>query len=133
MLHGPRGAIPPRMPRSVELPCNAPARAIHFLSGVSGWGYPAEPKGSHTLTVRLHYAEGDAEDHLLINGEHFADYVGRIEVRGSKFAFDLRGRQIRYFSILPQRAATIRAIELIKGRDRTAPVVMAVTVEPPTK
>ena len=28
------------MPKSVKLPVNGPAKAIHFLSGVSGWGYP---------------------------------------------------------------------------------------------
>ena len=41
---GPHGEFPPRMPRSVELPCHAPAQAIHFLSGVSGWGYPRRPR-----------------------------------------------------------------------------------------
>ena len=46
MLHGPRGATPPTMPRSVELQCGAAAKAIHFLSGVSGWGFPATKAGT---------------------------------------------------------------------------------------
>ena len=45
MLYGPNGKIPPRMPQVGQLPCNAPARAIHFLSGVSGWGYPGGDEG----------------------------------------------------------------------------------------
>ena len=50
---------------------------------------------------------------------------------GSKFAFDLGGRQLRYLSIAPKRSEVISEIEFIKGRDRTAPVVVAVTVEAP--
>jgi putative heme-binding domain-containing protein len=131
MLQGDLGTIPPRMPRNVRLPCNSAARAIHFLSGVSGWGFPAEPRGSHTMTVRLRYEDGEFEDHLLTNGEHFADYIRRVDVPGSKFAFALRGQQLRYFSVLPKRTARIESVDLIKGKDRTAPVVMAVTVESP--
>ena len=40
LLHGPQGKIPPKMPKSVSLPCNTPAKAIHLLGGVSGWGFP---------------------------------------------------------------------------------------------
>jgi hypothetical protein len=52
-----------------------------------------------------------------------------VDVPGSEFAFDLRGRQIRYFAVTPDRADKIESIELLKGPDQTAPVVMAVTVE----
>ncbi len=117
------------MPRSVQLPCNTPAKAIHLLSGVSGWGYPYGEKGSVSLIVRLHYADGATEDHALKNGEHFADYIRRVDVPGSQFAFNLRGRQIRYLAVTPQRPDKIARIELVKGPDDTAPVVMAVTVE----
>jgi putative membrane-bound dehydrogenase-like protein len=129
LLHSPNGAIPPKMPKSVTLPCNTAARAIHFLSGVSGWGYPFSEKGTVSLIVRLRYADGRTEDHELKNGEHFADYIRRIDVPGSQFAFALRGQQIRYLAVTPQRSETIKEIELLKGPDRTAPVVMAVTVE----
>ena len=129
LLHGPQGKLPPKMPKSVELPCNTPAKAIHLLSGVSGWGFPYSEKGSVSLIVRLHYADGKTEDHALKNGEHFADYIRRVDVPGSKFAFDLRGRQIRYLVVQPQRRVRIERIELVKGSDDTAPVVMAVTVE----
>ena len=130
LLYGPQGAFPPKMPKSVALPCNTPARAVHLLSGVSGWGYPLGKKGSVSMTVRLHYEDGKTEDHLLKNGEHFADYVRRVDVPGSEFAFDLGGRQLRYLGVRPKRAETIKEIEFVKGPDATAPVVVAVTVEP---
>ncbi len=117
------------MPRSVELPCHAPAKAIHFLSGVSGWGYPGGQKGSVSMIVRLHYADGSVEDIPLENGVQFADYIRVVDVPGSKLAFNLRGRQVRYFAVHPRKKDTIDRIELVKGPDETAPIVMAVTVE----
>jgi putative membrane-bound dehydrogenase-like protein len=131
LLYGPQGAIPPRMPKSVAVPCNAPARAIHFLSGISGWGYPLGQRGSVSLIVRLRYADGQIEDHELKNGIHFADYIRRVDVPGSQFAFACRSQQVRYLAIRPQRSEVIREIELIKGPDETAPIVMAATVELP--
>lgn len=129
LLYGPQGQIPPKMPKTASLPCNTPAKAIHFLSGVSGWGYPFSEKGSVSLVVRLHYADGKTEDHPLKNGEHFADYIRRVDVPGSKFAFGLRGQQLRFLSVIPERGDVIERIELVKGPDATAPIVMAVTVE----
>src|SRR5262249_28157351 len=102
LLHGPQGNFPPRMPKSVKVPCNSPARLVHLLSGVSGWGYPLGEKGSVSLIVRLHYEDGTSEDHALKNGEHFADYIRRVDVPGSRFAFDLSGRQIRYLAVAPK-------------------------------
>lgn len=129
LLHGPEGAIPPKMPRSVSLVCNTPAKAIHLLSGVSGWGFPLGEKNSVSLIVRLAYDDGTTEDHPLKNGEHFADYIRRVDVPASKFAYNLQGRQIRSLSVIPQKPLKIERIDLVKGSDRTAPVVMAVTVE----
>lgn len=131
MLNGPTGYLPPKMPKSVELPCHTSAKAIHLLSGVSGWGYPASGKGSVTMIVRLKYADGKTEDHELKNGEHFADYIRRIDVPESKFAFALRGQQLRYLAIEPKRQEPIETIELVKGNDSSAPLVMAVTIETP--
>jgi len=129
MLYGPQGEFPPQMPKSVRIACNAPAKSIHLLSGVSGWGFPGGQKGSLTMTVRLIYADGEQEDHPLRNGEQFADYIRQVDVPGSKLAQMLRGQQIRYLSIEPKRRETIDRLELIKGDDATAPVVMAITLE----
>lgn len=131
MLHGTNGDKPPRMPKSVTLTCNAPAKLIHFLGGISGWGAPASPPRTPTLTVRLKYADGQIEDHVTRNGEVWADYIHRVDVPGSKFAYPLRGQQIRYFAITPKRADKIESIELVKGNDVTSPIIMAVTLEAP--
>ena len=81
------------------------------------------------MIVRFHYADGETEDHPLINGEHFADYIRRVDVPGSEFAFALGGQQVRYLKVQPKRADPIETVELVKGKDNSAPIVMAVTVE----
>jgi len=131
MLFGPRGNFPPQMPKTATLPCNAPAKAIHLLSGVSGWGFPATSEKSVSLIVRLHYEDGSSEDHPLRNAVHFADYIRHVDVPESQLAFRLRGQQIRYLSVVPGKRDVIKTIELVKGPDSSAPVVMAVTVESP--
>jgi putative membrane-bound dehydrogenase-like protein len=130
ILYSPRGRQPSKMPKSVSLTCNVPAKAIHLLSGISGWGYSYSEKGTISMIVRLHYGDGATEEHALKNGEQFADYIRRVDVPGSKFAFDLNGRQVRYLAIEPKRKDKIERIEFVKGPDSTAPIVMAVTVEP---
>ncbi|XZE46749.1 PVC-type heme-binding CxxCH protein [Pirellulaceae bacterium SH467] len=129
MLHGPYGNMAPKMPKRVELPCKTSAVAIHMLSGIGGWSYPASAKGSKSLIVRLTYEDGKTEDHDLINGEHFADYIQRVDVPQSEFAFNLNGRQLRYLSIKPRSKDPLAKLELIKGNDVSAPIVMAITVQ----
>jgi putative heme-binding domain-containing protein len=129
MLHSDRGSIAPKMPKSVELPCGIAAKAIHFLSGVSGWGYPASEAGTTSMVVRLHYGGGESEDHPLVNGVHFADYERHTDIAGSQLAFNLGRHQVRYIRIAPKRGEPIKSIELVKGADTTAPIVMSVTVE----
>lgn len=132
MLHGDIGTFPPRMPKSVKLVVNQPAKAIHFLGLISGWGYPAVSDKSVTVTVRIHYTDGEVENHDLLNGVHFADYIQRVDVPGSKFAFAVRNQQVRYLSVIPKRSVPIKEIELVKGpKDPTAPVIMAITAESP--
>lgn len=131
MLNSPNGAVANRMPRDVSVPCDADVVRIHMLSGVSGWGFPFDRNDSVSMIVRLHYADGEVEDHPLQNGVHFADYISRVDVPESEFAFALRGQQIRYLAIQPARQSRLASIEFVKGEDRTAPVVMAVTIESP--
>ncbi|MFV0443952.1 MAG: c-type cytochrome, partial [Planctomycetaceae bacterium] len=132
LFYGPAGKWPPEMPRQIELPVNAKTRAVHFLSGVSGWGYPFGQEKTVSLIARLHYADGQVEDHELRNGVEFADYIRRVDVPGSEFAFPLRQQQIRYFAVPAGRQdVPITKLELVKGPDGTAPVVMAITVETP--
>jgi hypothetical protein len=131
LFYGPVGKFPPLMPKSVRLPCNTPARAVHLLSGVSGWGYAGG--GVHatvSLIVRLHYDDGEVEDHKLQDGVQFADYIRQVDVPESKLAFKCEGgQQMRYLAIRPKRPNAVKDIEFVKGPDNTAPLIMAVTVE----
>jgi hypothetical protein len=129
LLYGPRSALPSTMPKSVTLACNSEAKAIHFLSGVGGWNFPYDTNKSVSMIVRLQYKGGSTEDIELINGVHFADYIRRVDVPASEFAFALGGQQIRRVTITPKKKDIIETIELVKGPDDTAPIVMAVTVE----
>jgi putative membrane-bound dehydrogenase-like protein len=131
MLHGPDGYLPPKMPKSVSLTLGSPIRALHLLGGVGGWSFPASGKGSTSMLVRLVYADGKTEDHPLVNGIHMADYIRRVDVPESEFAFDLAGRQVRYLMIQPKRSEPVATVELVKGPDGTAPIVVAITAEMP--
>ena len=131
LLNGPRGTMPPKMPKSVRVACNAPAKTIHLLSGVSGWGFPAHQEKSVSMIVRLHFANGSTQDHPLSNGLHFADYISRVDVPNSEFALSARGQQLRHIRVSPSTDQIIREIELVKGDDPTSPIVMAITVEGP--
>jgi hypothetical protein len=131
LLNGPQGKLPPTMPKSATVPCAGPAKAIHLLSGVSGWGHPGGRVGDVSMIVRLHYADGQTEDHELKNGIHMSDYIRRVDVPESKFAVDARGKQLRLVTVKPKRGEPIKEIEFMKGTDRTAPLVMAVTAESP--
>src|SRR5262249_52463056 len=96
LLYGPQGTIPPRMPRSVSLPCAGTVGAVHVLGAVAGWGYPYGEKGSVSLIIRLQFQDGRTEDHPLRNGFEVADYNRPVDVAGSKLAFRLGGQQVRY-------------------------------------
>jgi uncharacterized protein len=129
LLYGPNGPLPPKMPKLVSLPCNTTANAIHFLSGVGGWSHPYDQRKTVSMIVRLTYGDGETEDHELLNGVHFADYISRNDVPESEFAFRLRGQQIRYLAIKPKRKVLIKTIDLLKGPDNSSPIIMAVTIE----
>ncbi len=129
LLNSPNAPLPAKMPRSVSLPCNMVVKSLHMLSGVSGWGFPYDDEKSTSMIVRFHYADDEIEDYPLVNGVHFADYIRRVDVPESKFAFSLQGQQIRYLSVSPKRQAVVKTVELLKGPDRSAPIVMAITAE----
>ena len=128
---GPNDSLPLKMPKSVSLSLGSPLKTLHILGGVAGWGFPAVGKGSPSMLVRFTYQDGKVEDHALVNGEHVADYIRRVDVPQSDFAFDLDGRQLRHLTVSPQRLEPIVSIDLVKGNDATAPIVMALTAEMP--
>jgi uncharacterized protein len=120
------------LPASVRLPCGLPAKKLHLLSGVSLGGFPFHPDKSTSLIIRLHYEDGQTEDHELANGVHFANYREREDVPASEFAFRMGDQQMRYLAIEPKRTDVLIAdIEFIKAEDPTLPIVLAVTAEIP--
>ena len=130
LLYGPNSPLPASMPKSVTLPCNSEAKAIHILGGIGGWNFPYDSAKTVSMIVRLHYKGGETEDIELINGVHIADYIRKVDVPGSEFAYMLGGQQVRRVTVNPKKAdAVIETIELVKGPDRSAPIVMAVTIE----
>ena len=100
-----------------------------MLGGVGGWNFPYDRRRSVSMTVRFTYADGKTEDHDLKNGVHIADYIRRVDVPESQFAFSLGDQQIRFLTVKPERDSVVDTIELIKGDDQSAPIVMALTVE----
>ncbi len=131
LFNGPNGSLPPRMPKTVSLPCNSTIQAVHILGGISGWGYPFLQEKTASLTVRLHFKSGGTEDLPLINGVHIADYIRRVDVPESEFVMMARAQQVRHIRVETKRKDEVEKIELIKGNDVTAPIVLAVTVERP--
>jgi hypothetical protein len=143
LLRGAMGEQPTAAPEKVGIPVGRPAAAVHFLAGVAGWGWPWQPgntegdenKGKVAVTVRVRYADGRAEEFPWVNGEHVADWIKRVEVPGSAFAFsDDRNHQMRYLAVRPSDiGAEVKEVELVKGPDlpEVTPFVLAVTVEAP--
>ncbi len=129
VLRSTAGVVARTMPLSVSTVCTGPVKTIHILGGVAGWGYPLGKDGEVSMIVRLTYSDGQTEDHPLLNGVHIADYIRRVDVPQSVFAFDLSGKQLRYLSVIPNRKDPLTMINLVKGTGQTAPVVMAMTIE----
>jgi putative heme-binding domain-containing protein len=130
-LYGPNGDMSKKMPKSVSLACSGSVKTLHILGGVAGWGSPYGKPNEVSMIVRLTYADGQTEDHKLLNGVHIADYIRRVDVPKSEFAFDLRGKQLRYLAINPERKESITKIDIVKGDGESSPVVMALTIESP--
>ena len=85
-----------------------------MLSGVAGWASQKPNQGKACLIVRLKYADGKTEEHPLIDGQHFADYIGTFDVPKSQLAFKAAdGGQLRYLSIRSKRDEVIETIELV--------------------
>lgn len=130
MLHGPLGPFAPKLAKTIEVRCRTAASKIHILGGIGGWAAQRPGNDGISMIVRLNYADGTSEDHPLVNGQHVADYIGPFEVPKSKLAFrTTTGGQIRSLAIEPKKTESINSIEFVKPKHRSAPVVMAVTVE----
>ncbi|MCA9214449.1 MAG: c-type cytochrome, partial [Planctomycetales bacterium] len=132
LLNGPLGDVCRKMPKRTSVKVGVPARGIHLLSGASGWGYPYNSRQSTSMSVEVHYEDGTQEVTEFKNGVHFADYIRRVDVPESEFAFMVGPHQIRYLAIYPTKSIPVTRIDFVKGDDRTAPIVLAATVETQT-
>jgi hypothetical protein len=117
------------LPRSVELQCRMAAKAIHFLAGTGdarqrGGGR----RGGAALLVRLHYAEGEPEDHPIMANMLAGNRPAGDEQNGSAQS-PPNPQPLRYFKIEPKKDGVIRAVELAAGFGGTSPAIVAVTAE----
>ncbi len=122
------------MPKSVTVPVGVAASQLHFLSGVSAWGFPFYPSTHGTLVLRvvIRYEGGQSEEYRWENGIHFCDYLGEHDVPESKHAISFGERRtMRYLSIAPALDAVVKEVEFVKDNedDKTSPLLMAITAE----
>jgi type 1 glutamine amidotransferase len=130
VLNGGHG-IAKTMPKKVEARLGGfKANRLHFLGGVTGWGYNGSGDTSEVLKITVHYADGQKESIVCRNGTEFADYIHRIDVPGSKWVDVLNdNHQMRYFVKPLTRTAPIEKVVLESFGESAAPTLVAITAE----
>jgi hypothetical protein len=84
------------------------------------------------MTVTARFADGKTEEFPLYNGEHFSDYIRRIDVPGSKFAEGiLHDKQIRTFTLPIKNTTAILEKLTLTSPGGPAPTTAAITAELP--
>ena len=99
-----RGNLSDDFPQRVEIPTTVTAASLHFLGGVGGWAWPTggeATRGTPAMKVVVFFADGTSEEHVLKNGEHFADTFVRADV-----PLSTRRRRLR-----PPGAAALLRVE----------------------
>ena len=74
-------SIADEFPKRVEVPGRGDSGSLHFLGGVGGWAWPVggdAARGTPAMKVMVHFADGTSEEHVLKNGEYFADTFTRV-------------------------------------------------------
>ncbi len=130
---GPPKSYAKSLPQKVEVKVGGfRANRLHFLGGVTGWGFRNNGDLSEVLKVTIHTTQGQREGMTFKNGVEFADYNGRIDVPGSKPAQGLvkGGHQLRWFSKpLAMGAVEIDRITIESLDTGAAPTLVAITAE----
>ena len=125
------GIIADEFPRRVEIPTAVTAASLHFLGGVGGWAWPTggdAARGTPAMKVTVVFADGTTQEHVLKNGETFADTFGRAEVPLSTDAGDFTRRgQVRYFALNFGKRAALAKIVLESYDNDIVPVTVAIT------
>ena len=125
------GNLSDDFPQRVEVRTSVTAASLHFLGGVGLWAWPAggdAARGQPVMKVTVQFADGSTEEHVLQNGEHFADALVRAEVPLSKDAGDFTGRgQLRYFAINLGKKGALSKIVLESFDTDVVPATIAIT------
>lgn len=124
---GPRGRA--TLPSSASVSCTGSVKTIHMLAALSTFGPPNNDEQSVSLVIRCHFEDGTTEEHNLIGGKHIATYREKVDAPDSKPALDANGKHIRYVMIPIENDKPLKAIDFVKGRDFSIPIVFAITVE----
>ena len=119
------------LPQQVEVKVGLAAGRLHFLGGVAGWGFPyVNDTKVPAAKVTLHFAGGATQEIVLHNGQEFADYVGQIDVPGSKgLPQFVKQGQVRWFTKAVNNPAVIETMTLESYDNQLAPVFFAITAE----
>jgi putative membrane-bound dehydrogenase-like protein len=119
------------LPQKVEVKVGVAAGKLHFLGGTAGWGYPyINDDKMPAAKVTLHFAGGATQEIVLRNGQEFADYVGQIDVPGSKgLPQFVKQGQVRWFSKAVTNPAVIETLTLESYDNMLAPMFFAITAE----
>jgi len=129
---GPRNSYSKTLPQRVEVNAGGfKANRLHFLGGVTGWGFHGGEDKSDVLKITIHTTQGQREGIVCKNGVEFADYINRIDVPGSKYARGIvKDHQMRWFSKqLNLGAVEIDRITLESVDGDAAPTIVAITAE----
>ena len=122
---------PGDLPQRVEIPTTVTAASLHFLGGVGAGAWPTggeTARGKPVMKVVVHFADGTSEEHVLRNGEHFADYNGHEDVPLSSPAGDFTRRgQLRYFALNLGKTGALSRIVLESVDAGIVPCTVAIT------
>jgi putative heme-binding domain-containing protein len=128
------GNLSDDFPRRIEIPTAVTAASLHFLGGVGGWAWPTggaggdAARGTPAMKVVVFFADGTSEEHVLKNGEHFADTFVRAEVPLSTDAGDFTRRgQLRYFALNLAKKGALSKIVLESYDNDIVPATVAIT------
>jgi uncharacterized protein len=130
VLNGGHG-IAKTMPKKVEVRLGGfKANRLHFLGGVTGWGFQNNGDTSEVLQIIVHFTDGQREGIVCRNGTEFSDYFHRTDVPGSKWVDVLKNdHQMRYFAKQLTHTAPIDRITLESFGASAAPTIVAITAE----
>lgn len=128
---GPAGAAAKEFPQRVEIPTTVTAASLHVLGGVGAWAWPVggdAARGAPVVKLVAQFADGSHEEHVLKNGEHFADATVKADVPLSADAGDFTRRgQLRYFAVNLGKKAPLAKIVLESYDTGVVPATVAIT------